>query len=293
MVIIMTNEVLSCLGADSLLKTIDSVFKNVDSKIPESITLSSSFILSVGIIAALLILGFLFRILFGKKCLFNQTISTSFGIFFVFIVSIVVYTFKPWNIDQYLSPLPFAFFHKDILLILPFADSGNSVICHEMLFMVILCFIVHLLFTILPKGKKLFTWFLSRFISVILAIFLNLCIKWFCTSFFSAEIVEYAPTVILILLGASLLIGLFNPLLCVITTILNPVFGLFYTFFFSNIIGKQLMKAVVSCLFVCFIFYLMEYYGYSVIPITQEAVLSYIPFGIVSLIIWFLFDKYM
>lgn len=286
----MTGDILSSLGADRLLSYIDSIVSSAENALPETITIPSSILFSGLTALAFLAIGILFRICFGKKSSFNQAISTSAGILFVYACTIIVYTFNPGDLSQYLSPLPFAFFREDILIILPFWDTDYMLICGQILSLLILCFIVHIMNHILPTGKHLLTWALFRCIAVVLAIFVNLSATWAINTFFPEEFALYAPSILLTVLGAAILIGLFNPLLCIVFSFVNPIFGLLYTFFFSNFIGKQITKAVLSTALICALFLTMEYWGYSVINITDSAILSYLPFGAIALLVWYLFD---
>ena len=93
------------------------------------------------------------------------------------------------------------------------------------------------------------------------------------------------------LLAVALAVSLFNPLLCVLATVANPVIGLLYTFFFSNTIGKNLTRAVLSAALLCILFYGMDYYGFSVISIQTDALLKYSPFALALLGVWYVYDS--
>jgi hypothetical protein len=101
-------------------------------------------------------------------------------------------------------------------------------------------------------------------------------------------LVTYAPIILLGVLAAMLLIGLANLVLGAVLAIVDPIMGAIYTFFFSTIVGKQLTKAVITTIILCAVFFLMNYFGYTIILLNHSALLSYIPFGIVMLILWYL-----
>ena len=61
-----------------------------------------------------------------------------------------------------------------------------------------------------------------------------------------------------------------------------------YSFFFSNIVGKQISKAIFTSGVICFILYLMERFHLVVILITPAALLTYIPLALVMLALWYL-----
>lgn len=279
------------LGADRLIQSIESFLKESGSYLPSEFGISSYIQLTLLLIVGTVGLGFLFRIFFGKHCDANTAISVSAGILFIYAITVAVYAFNPLGLSQYLSPLPFALFRRDILIIVPFNGTSIQLISTQILSLLILCFIVHFLDVILPTGRSFFTWLIFRSLSIGLAIFLNLAVNLALNTFLPQVLAEIAPMVLLILLGAALLIGLFNPLLCILFTIANPLVGLLYTFFFSTTIGKQLTKAVISASILCLIFFTMEIMGYTVIDITTSALMGYLPFCGILLLIWYLFDS--
>ena len=285
----MSTDWFSVLGADRLIQSIQSILDSTGSLIPT--TLEELLLLFLLVVAASLGLGMIFRLFFGSKCTVNRSISGFLGILFVYAITVTVYTLKPWNLNQYLSPLPFAIFRSDILIISSSACSTISLLSAQLLSLIILCFILHLLDTLLPTGHSFFGWFLFRLIGVALAIFLNLAANWALNTFLPGVIANSAPVILLGVLLVALLVSLVNPLLCVLFTVANPVIGLLYTFFFSNAIGKNLTRAVLSAALSCALFYLMEYAGFSVINITHSALLTYVPFAAVLLGIWYVFDS--
>ena len=286
----MNQDILSLLGADRLIHSVESFLTESGSFLPAELGISSFVQLAILLIFGTVILGFVFRIFFGKHCNANKAISVSAGILFIYAVTIAVYALNPLDLSKYLSPLPFALFRRDILILVPFSGTAFSLIAAHILSLVILCFIVHFLDFLLPTGRSFFSWLFFRCLSIGLAIFLNLAVNLAINTFLPQGLAAYAPMVLLIVLGAALLIGLFNPLLCILFTIANPVIGLLYTFFFSTTIGKQLTKAVISTVILCLLFFAMEIMGYSVIDITSTAVIGYLPFCGILLLIWYLFD---
>lgn len=282
------NDLFSSFGADRLIASLNDFLDNSASIVPTSFQNVLSMVLVLSLI--IFLVGFVFRVLFGTHCTVNRVISGSLEIFFIYLFTVAVYTLDPLEFSQYLSPLPFAIFRGDILILTSVAGNSFSAIAPTLLSMLILCFIVHLLYFLLPTGKKLFSWFLLRVISIVAAIFLNLTVNWGLNMFLPGFIAEYAPAAVIAVLAVAIIIGLFNPLLCIVFTVVNPVFGLLYTFFFSNAIGKQITKAVFSTAAACIIFYVMNYFGIAVIDITTASIISYLPVCLVLMGIWFVYD---
>ena len=61
----------------------------------------------IGIFAGIsIVLSLLGRMIFGKRSGLNHALSSAMGIFFILVISTLVYVFDPRSLAQYLSPLP-------------------------------------------------------------------------------------------------------------------------------------------------------------------------------------------
>ena len=60
--------------------------------------------------AASLVLGCISRLVLGKRSSLSLSVSSVMATLFIYTVTVVIYTFKPWNLDILLSPLPFVTF---------------------------------------------------------------------------------------------------------------------------------------------------------------------------------------
>ena len=278
----------SVLGADRLIDSIQSILETTNALIPA--TLEKSIILSALLIVFVLGLGLVFRLFFGRNCAVNRGISGFLEVLFIYAATVTVYTLKPWNLTQYLAPLPFAIFRGDILIVSYSACSTIPLLCSQLLSLIILCFIVHLLNFVLPRGRSFVPWLLMRAVCVVLAVGMDLAANWALNAFLPAVIAESAPVALITVLAVTLLVSLFNPLLCILFTAANPIVGLLYTFFFSNTIGKNLTRAVLSAGMVFALFYGMDYFECIVINITPGALLRDSPFALALLGVWYVFD---
>lgn len=264
------------------------VIWHASSYLPKEIDLISVAQFMLYFAAASLILGVLSRVVLGKRSSLNHSLSSAMGILFIYALTIVVYTFKPWNLEALLSPLPFVTFAGDYLIILPITDSQFPALCSQVLSMVILAFLVNLADTFMPKGENVLSWFLLRIVTMVLCMALHLVVHLAFKTYLPDVLVTYAPTVLLILLVFMLLSGVLNLVLGLVISVANPFMGAMYTFFFSNVIGKQLSKAVFSSAILCTIMYLLDFFGYTVVCISAAALLTYIPLAIVLLLLWYL-----
>ncbi len=235
-----------------------------------------------------LILSGLGRVVLGRRSSLNHSVSSVMAILFLYAVTIVIYTFQPWNLAQLLSPLPFVTFFNDYLVVLPIVGIRPTVLCRELLSLIILAFLVNLLDTFLPRGKSILNWYLIRFLMVILAMGMHLLLRWAFQTYLPGVLVTYAPAILLSILILMLTLGFLNAILGLVLTVANPIIGAIYTFFFSNIVGKQFTKAVFTSGILCVIVFLIGYFDYSFINISVASLSAYVPVVLVSLILWYL-----
>lgn len=243
----------------------------------------------IGIFAAVSILvSLLGRVIFGKRSNLNHSLSSAMGIFFILAVSTLIYVFDPRSLAQYLSPLPYVAFSGDYLVLFSFTGNGFASICDEVLSMIILAFLVNLLDTFIPKGKNVLTWYLFRFLTVLLAMGLHYAVTWASNTYLPGVLVTYAPVILLVLLVLAVLMGLLNVVLSLALTVVNPIFGALYAFFFSTLVGKQLTKAICTTFVLTAVVVALDYFGCTMLCIAGSALAAYIPLLIVLLILWYL-----
>lgn len=269
-------------------ESLSDVIWHASSYLPTEIDWVSAAEFMLYFAAASLILGVLSRLVLGKRSSLNHSLSSAMGILFIYAVTIVVYTFKPWNLEALLSPLPFVTFAGDYLIVLPVMDAQFPALCTQVLSLVILAFLLNLLDSFMPRGNGVISWFFLRLLTIVICMLLHLVVSWAFRTYLPEVLVTYAPTVLLFLLAFMLLSGILNLILGVIIAVNNPFLGAMYTFFFSNVIGKQLSKAIFTSSILCAVFFLMDYFGYTVICITAASLLTYIPLALVLLVLWYL-----
>lgn len=273
---------------DFTLPSIENIISNISTAIPTEVDFLS-MLKFVGIFAVVVLaVGCLGRVTLGKRSGLNHAVSSAMGILFIYVITIVIYAFDHELLRRFLSPLPFVTFQKETLYIHAFANVSFPDICTQILSMVILAFLVNLLDTVVPKGQKLLSWYLLRFVTVVLSLLLHYGVCWLFNTFLPGTLAAYAPSILLGILIAMLLLGVLNVLLGLVLTVVNPIFGAVYTFFFSNIIGKQITKAVFTTVLLCVLFGFLEHWGYTVICISTTYLGTYIPLVLSLLVLWYL-----
>lgn len=268
-------------------ENLGKVIRHASFYMPAEIDLIATAEFMLYFTAASLILGILGRVCLGKRSSLNHSVSSAMAILLIYALTIVIYTLKPWNLEMFLSPLPFVTFAGDYLIVLPIHDTAFPALCTEVLSMVILAFLINLVGTFMPKGERIISWYLYRFAAVILCMGLHFGACWAFEIFLPEVLVTYAPMILLALLLFMAFSGILSLVLGAILTVSSPFLGAMYTFFFSNIVGKQVSKALFTTVILCAVIYLIGFFGFTVITITASALLTYIPLAIILLALWY------
>ena len=261
---------------------------NIASQLPIDLQITDALRFALILAAGVLLLGVLGYLVFGRRSLVNHAFSSAMGILFIYIVTIAVFSYNPAGLTKFLSPLPFVSFTSDRMILVSFAELAFPELCTQLLSMIILAFLVNLLDTLMPNGEGVLTWYFCRFLTVIMAMVLHFVVCWLFASYMPNVLAVYAPIILLGILAATLLLGLFKVILGLVLTVTNPIIGAIYTFFFSSLIGKQLTKSILTTGLLCGIVYLLNYFGYSVILISTAVLTAYIPIIVILLILWYL-----
>lgn len=285
-----TQELAALLGAaaERIPPNLRDILSAAATAAVASIDVASSFKFILIFTAALVGVGLLVRLLFGNRSDMNHALSSSAGILTVYVLTIILYAFQPRGLEALVSPLPFVTFVNDYLFVTPFHGTGFETLCSQILALIILSFVVNLMDSLMPEGDNPLTWFLSRFLSVILAMGLHVAANWAIEKFLPSLIVYHAPAVLLVVMLSCLLLGFFRLILGIFLTVVNPVLGALYTFFFSSMIGRQLTKSVLSTAVLCGVFYVMDHFSYLIIHISPAALPAYLPLLPGFLVIWYL-----
>ena len=253
-----------------------------------SIDLDFKNLLTIGLVLLLgtFLLSAIGRFAFGKRSVLNNAVSSAIGILFIYAVTVVLKSFGA-QYEALIAPLPFVTITDSQMILFSFKGAHYTVLCSEVLNMIILSFLVNLADGWLPKGKNIFGWIFFRCMTVVLAFFLHLVVIGLFRTYLPEGIVTYAPTILLVLLVLLLLTGALKIVVGAVLTTVNPLIGGLYTFFFATVIGKQITKAVLTTLILSGIVCLLNYLGCSVISIATAALMAYIPFVLILIALWY------
>ena len=238
------------------------------------------------VIFGFLLISSLFRLLFGKKAQLNHAVSSAVEILGLYIINIVVYSLGlHWEL--FLSPLPFISIEGDYLHVMPLLSTDFHLVCEQILKVVAIAFLVNILEDIMPKGKKLLSWYFFRLLTVVLAVGANYLADMLISAFVPETVFAMAETVLLWMLVALILLGSLKFITGIALSFLDPIIGVLYTFFFSNFIGRQLAKALVSTALLPSLVALLDSLSLTTVFIAASALTAYIPLLVIVLVLWY------
>lgn len=238
------------------------------------------------LLLGLLVVSLLGRFIFGKKSVLTSAVSSAIGILFIYAITVVLES-TGVQLQSLIAPLPLASLDGDRLILFSFRGASYTVICSQLLSMVVLSFLVNMADGWMPKGKKLLGWFFFRCLTVIIGYALHLLIIWLFNRFLPQDLATYAPTILLGLLVLMLLTGALKLVVGAALTTVNPLIAAFYTFFFANVVGKQITRAILTTALLSGLVMLLNYLGCGVIYIASAVLIAYIPFVILLIAAWY------
>ena len=266
----------------------DALLSFFESYLPDGFDLFAIIKSLTTFVIASLLLSFLGRMIFGKRSSLNHAISSAMGILCIYLLAAIVYAFAPEGLSYHFPSLPFVTFSDSQLHILSMQDTAIATVCAHVLALFILSFLVNLLGSVIPVGKSIISWYLLRFLTIVLSIILHNLVSGALHAFLPDFVVTYAPFVLLFILISMMLLGLLSGLLGLILTVINPILGGIYAFFFSNILGKQLSKSLLTTILICAVVYTLDHLGCTVIGIASATLIANLPLLIVLLFCWYL-----
>lgn len=231
------------------------------------------------------VISVLGRILFGRHSLLNSAISSAIGILFIYTLQVVLYTF-PNQLSAYIPPLPYITFRDSSLNLFSFVGSPYTAVCFQLLSTIILAFIMNMVDRLMPKGKNILTWLFSRVLTIACTVLIHNIVVGLFVKYMPEGIVTYAPTILLAILAAMLLTGALKLVVGALMATVNPFIAALYTFFFASLVGKQITRAVLTTAIISGLVYFMGYMGITTISIASAALITYIPFALVLVVMW-------
>lgn len=237
-------------------------------------------------------LGTIFRMIFGKGSNLTCAVSASLTILLSYLAMILVYLFLP-QLRSSLPQLPFATVDEHRFVLWELSGLAGELLYPSLLRLALLALVVNVLEAVMPQGEGFLAWYLWRLLTVFAALVLYglLCrlIEQAAPDVFGS----WAKPLILCSWALILLSGVLNLLLSVALAVVNPIIGALYAFFFSNIVGRQFSKSILTTAILAGAVEALNQLGYTQFAFGSFTLAGYgVPCAILLLTLY-LFGRYL
>jgi hypothetical protein len=207
------------------------------------------------------------RLIFGRRATAARAVTTVLGILMTYIIThLLIAAGSP--LSQYLPSLPFVKFTESAIEVFSLNALESQNFTYQLVNLIMLAFLFGLMDDLLPGGKNIFVWLILRCVSILSAYLGFILVNSIFTEILPGFILQYAPVILLALLVLFLAVTVFKWLIGMVLGISGgPVIGAIYTFFVSNLVGKQLTKAALTSGLFYLLIYLANRFEYTSITI--------------------------
>ncbi len=241
-------------------------------------------------VLGIVIVSVVARLFFGKQSTLNRSVSGSLGILSIYAVHVILYC-AGVRFPGLLTSLPCVALEGESLVLFQFVGSSLTAICQQVLDMLILALVMVILDNLIPQGKKFIPWLGLRLVSVVLGIAAHYLLRLLLDAVIPEGILTFAPAVLIIVLVFSLLLGTLKLIIGGALAFISPVLAVLYAFFFNNVIGKQVRKAILTTAILSGLVILLNYLGIGTIALGSALLLVYLPILLIALALWFLISR--
>ena len=246
---------------------------------------------------AMLLISLLARFTLGKDSGLKTSITSALGIIMLYSICIVIYCFSPRDFSGYLNKLPIGGFTQNDGKKIFIFNSIQGLTLPELSYQILRIYLLSVMVTLLgrvnPKDMKTLGWVVVRIAMFGVAILLNYGLVRLIDTFTPVLFRGYAPLILLAILAFTVLFGFLKFLMGMLFQKPNAVYGTFFDFYAKNSIGKCLGCAVGSTVLVCALIIVFKKLGYGVIPISPEALYSYVPFAVCMFLLWLIIGRFI
>lgn len=263
----------------------------LDFELPDAITQIGATAAQYGKFVGMLTIGVLLissltHFLFGKANQINIAITAAMEILCLYVLNIVIYAMG-LQYEFFLNPLPFITLAEDYLFFMPVMSVEVHTLCNQVVRLLIIAFLVNLIGGWIPQGQRLLSWSILRLITVALSVAALYAVDMLMATYLPQGYAEHAPLVLLVSLAALIALGSLKIFVGAALAFLDPIIAALYTFFFSNIIGRALARAMVTTILLVGLFAGLQALEITVLQIAASALKAYIPLLAVVVLLWY------
>ncbi len=244
----------------------------------------------VVLIIGFLLISSMFRFLFGKRAQIGKSITSAMEILCLYVLWIAIFCLGlPW--DLFVEPLPFLSIKNGYFQVFSIISSDFGNTCTQFLKLLMIAFLVNLMNSIIPEGKKIVVWLFLRVITVLLAIVVNYVLDVALQMWLPQGFGQYAPLILIGVLALLIALGSLKLIVGMTLFVANPLIGALYTFFFSNLIGRALARSIISAGMITALVYCLNTLGIFTIALTFSTMVSLLPLFLIVILLWYGIDR--
>lgn len=236
--------------------------------------------------------GAVFRISLGKGSNWTRALCAAVIVLLVYLTEVLLQLFLP-QIRTQLPHLPFVYVDQQRFLLGNLERLSEPALFGGLVRLMILSFLVNLLDDFLPKGESFGNWCLWRGVLVVLALALYNFICPILEAAMPALFTVWAKPLILGCWIMILLSGAVKVLMGLILTVVNPLVGIVYAFFFSHKVGSQMSKAILTTLILTAVIAVLNHLEVLVFAFGSFSPAVYAPACVITVVTIYLFDRFL
>ena len=262
----------------------------LDKLLPASLNLSGMDLSLLWFFLGFLLVFILARYILGRDSGLKHALVSALGILVMYAIYVIIRTFDPAGLSRFLTPLPYVSFTETKMVLFDFRSGELIPVCRQILSMLILAFLVNQINSWTPNNSKTLGWLLYRLCGACVAILVHYLTYYLLEKFTgvaaSAWLQQFAPVVLLGIVLIMFSLGFLKMVIGLFLTVVNPVLGGIFAFFFMNKIGRNISRAIGTTVTLTLFVMVLTHLGYHSFPITAAALTQYIPFGIFLMFLW-------
>jgi len=251
-----------------------------------ALDMNETFSFLLPLMIPVLVLSLIFRWIREKAHDLCQCFSAIHCILLIYVLALLAASFLPGRFNGLLTSLPFISWQEHSAVLFSFSGSVPAEISAQVLSMLILTLNANISCGLIPPGERLLSRLLLRILTLGLTLGIHCATMWILDICLPGVLTSRAPMILLVILAVFLLIGVLRFLLGLVLTIANPIFGAIYAFFFSNKVGKQLSRSVLSTFVLTGLTCCLQHLGISRFNLSDSLLPVLMPVSVVLAVLW-------
>lgn len=236
--------------------------------------------------------GAVLRVFFGRQAQVTRAVSASLSILLIYLAAVLIYLFLP-GYRSGMAGLPFVSVDEHRFLLWQLSELSEAALYGAILRLFLLAVLVNLLETVLPDGESFCKWYLWRCLTALTGFVLYCLLTGLAEQYAPQLFTQWAKPAVLGFWALILLSGVLKVLLTLILTVVHPVIGALYAFFFSNLLGRQFSKSILTTLILTGLVSALNRMGLSQFVFSRFSLLSYGPACLILIGTLYLFGRFL